>query len=121
MRKKLSIFTGVASVLIAAIMTTTPVLAGDFNAKNLDELAMIVNEQGVARNKDFTVTFSGTDAEWDYLMDDYFRLYYYDLVKNDDPTTSDDADYLFGNIDPSKESLTVKNNDDLRLPLVYWR
>lgn len=120
MNKRNSFLTVIGCVLVAVIMITTPVLAGDFKAKNLDELAQIVNEQGVARNKDFTVTFSGTDAEWDYLMEDYFRLYYYDLVKNDDPNTSDDADYLFGNIDPSKESLTVTSNDDLRFRITYF-
>lgn len=90
-------------------------------ASNLDELAEIVRKEGMARNEDFTVTFEGTDREWKTLFGERIDFFYYTMVTKDDPTTSDDADYLVGNIDFSKDTMQAeKGKKEIRFTLTYF-
>lgn len=93
----------VAALLMCSLVNGTgTVLAATLKASNLKQLGEIFREKAMERNSNFTVTFNGSDAEWDRLFGDDLSFFYYDLIKMDDPSTSDDADYIVGNIDFSK-------------------
>lgn len=99
-------------VLVAALLAgslaagTGTALAATLKASNLEQLGEIIREKAMERSSDFTVTFNGTDDEWDRLFGDDLSFFYYDIMKMDDPSTSDDSDYVVGNIDFSKEFMT---------------
>lgn len=120
MFKKRFFKVGMAAALTASMLMSTTALAADFTAKNLKELETIVSEQGVARNGDFTVKFDGTDAEWDVVNSSDCGFYYYNLIKKDDPGTSDDSDYLIGNIDFSQNYFDINEKEELHFTFKYF-
>ena len=89
-----------AVVMILSLTITGPSVAfAAQTASNLSQLAKIFNQEGVKRSKSFTVNYTGPEKDIDYvMMDDDFSFYYSDISIEDDPTTSDDADYLVGNL-----------------------
>ena len=69
-------------------------------ASNLEELAVIVNKHGVKRDTDFSVKYTGSKKDMEYVVnDEYYTFFFKELVMADDPSTSDDADYLAYNLD----------------------
>lgn len=112
-------------VLVAALFAgslaagTDTAFAATLKASNLEQLGEIVREKAMERSSDFTVTFNGTDDEWDSLFGDDLSFFYYDIMKMDDPSTSDDSDYIVGNIDFSKEFMT-SNGSAIRFTLSYF-
>ena len=84
--------------------------AAGLYASNLEKLGEIVRERGLARDGNFKVRFDGTDEEWDVLLGEDMRFFYYNLIKMDDVSTSDDSDYLVGNIDFSKDFMSSEGN-----------
>ncbi len=91
----------VAVVAIAVCIIASPSVAfAAESASNLTELAKIVAKHGVARDTSkFSVTYTGKDSDVDRIFDDDFTFFTSDLVTLwDDPNTSDDADYLAGNL-----------------------
>lgn len=123
--KKTLLSMGMAVALVFSPLTaqagTGIVNAAVRTASDLDELAEVVRKEAMARNGDFTVKFSGSDEEWGSLFGDRIDFFYYTLVTKDDPATSDDADYLVGNIDFSKEILQGDTKTrKLRFTLDYF-
>lgn len=101
-------------VLLSAGLFFRPVQAeaATETASNLNELAVIVNKHGVERDTDFSVKYTGSKKDMEYVVnDEYFTFFFKELVMADDPTTSDDADYLAYNLDfySGKHELYYKN------------
>lgn len=74
------------------------------SASNLKELAKEFTKHGLKRESSFDIKFTGSDDEVDAFFDDSEDLdfFFSTMSIQDDPTTSDDADYLIGTIDYSK-------------------
>lgn len=108
----------IAFMLIFAFQVDS-IQAASLTASNLSELSQIIRTQGMARNSDFTVTFKGSDAELSRLFGNDFSFFYYDMIVLDDASTTDDSDYLIGNIDFSKDCMT-SSGDDIKFTFKYF-
>lgn len=71
--------------------------AAEQRAAGLTELAQVIRDNGMQRKSRFSVDFSGSDEEWSRLFNG-MSFFYYDMIVLDDASTSDDSDYLIGNI-----------------------
>ncbi len=90
-------------LLISSILfSQVSAFAADYNASTIDELTQIIKTTALERDTEFTVAYNGTDADFEYFFKDY-SIYYYNLVslRFDDPSSTDDGDYLLGLIDPT--------------------
>ncbi|MCR4605934.1 MAG: transglutaminase-like domain-containing protein [Eubacterium sp.] len=88
----------VAVICLSALTFTTPAIAYAIeSASNFNELMEIVSKHVVERDSKFSVSYTG-DAEEIKHKDDHYQLLV-DLELTDDPNTTDDADYVAGNID----------------------
>lgn len=95
--------------------------AAALKADNLTDLAKVIREQAMNRNANFTVTFNGSDNDWNYLFGSDLRFFYYDMIKLDDASTSNDADYIVGNIDFSKDYVfSDEDSNDLTFTFHYF-
>ena len=79
----------------------TQAAAAEQKAAGLTELAQVIRDNGMQRKSEFAVDFSGTEEEWNYLFGS-MSFFYYDMIVLDDASTSDDSDYLIGNINFAK-------------------
>ncbi|MBR1874334.1 MAG: transglutaminase domain-containing protein [Eubacterium sp.] len=105
----------VAVVAMAACIIASPSVAyAAESAANLTELAKIVSEHGVARDTSkFSVTYTGNEADIDRLFDEDLTFFMTDIVTLwDDPNTSDDADYLAGNLNFTTDGHEVYTEGD---------
>ena len=103
-RKILAIILTVGVLAGSVAANGTQALAADQKATGLKELAEVVRDNGMQRKSEFSVDFSGTEEEWNYLFGDMI-FFYYDMIMLDNTATSDDSDYLVGNINFAKECL----------------
>ena len=84
------------------------------NASSQAELAKIFTAHAVKRDSKFTVVYDGPEKDIDDLMVSQSESYFFNSVLSmyDDPNTSDDADYVVGNIDMTYDDfLTVVGNE----------
>ena len=79
----------------------TQAAAAEQKAAGLTQLAEVIRDNGMQRKSEFAVDFSGTKEEWNYLFNS-MSFFYYDMIVLDDASTSDDSDYLIGNINFAK-------------------
>lgn len=84
----------------------TQAAAAEQRAAGLGELAQVIRDNGMQRKSQFSVDFSGSDEEWSRLLNG-MSFFYYDMIVLDDASTSDDSDYLIGNINFSKEFMSA--------------
>ncbi len=103
-RKILAIILTVGVLAGSVAANGTQALAAEQKAAGLKELAEVVHDNGMQRKSEFSVDFSGTEEEWNYLFGDML-FFYYDMIMLDNAATSDDSDYLVGNINFAKEYL----------------
>ena len=106
-RKILAIILTVGVLAGSVAANGTQALAADQKATGLKELAEVVRDNGMQRKSEFSVDFSGTEEEWNYLFGDML-FFYYDMIMLDNAATSDDSDYLVGNINFAKECLKAR-------------
>lgn len=97
--------------------------AAEQKAAGLTELAKVIRDNGMQRKSQFSVDFTGTDEEWSRLFDS-MSFFYYDMIVLDDASTSDDSDYLIGNINFAKEfmsaSITGDGNGEITFTPTYF-
>ena len=92
------------TILAFAIIIADSAIALAAEASNMLEVTKLVSEAGMRREKKVVIDYTGDESEFD-LVEDFFSPYnpfgflYGNLLQYDDPATSDDADYLVGNID----------------------
>lgn len=113
-KRKILAITLAAGILAGSIAgNVTQAAAAEQKAAGLSELAEVIRDNCVQRKSEFAVDFKGTDAEWERLFGD-MSFFYYDMIVLDDAATSDDSDYLIGNINFSKDfmSASVEENGE---------
>ena len=110
-------------IMMMSIIFSSPAIAfAAETASNLTELAEIVSRHGVERDTSlFTVKYTGDESDMDRVINKDFLFFYSDLaVLWDDPNTSDDADYLIGNLDFSTDEHEIEfDGDKLTLKFRY--
>ena len=89
----------------------TQAAAAEQRAAGLAELAQVIRDNGMQRKSRFSVDFSGSDEEWSRLFNG-MSFFYYDMIVLDDASTSDDSDYLIGNINFSKEFMSASVEEE---------
>ena len=89
----------------------TQAAAAEQKVTGLTELAKVIRDNGMQRKSQFSVDFTGTDEEWSRLFDS-MSFFYYDMIVLDDASTSDDSDYLIGNINFSKQFMGETTVDE---------
>ena len=89
----------------------TQAAAAEQRAAGLAELAQVIRDNGMQRKSQFSVDFSGSDEEWSRLLNG-MSFFYYDMIVLDDASTSDDSDYLIGNINFSKEFMSASVEEE---------
>lgn len=89
----------------------TQAAAAEQRAAGLAELAQVIRDNGMQRKSRFAVDFSGSDEEWSRLFNG-MSFFYYDMIVLDDASTSDDSDYLIGNINFSKEFMSASVEEE---------
>ena len=89
----------------------TQAAAAEQRAAGLAELAQGIRDNGMQRKSQFSVDFSGSDEEWSRLLNG-MSFFYYDMIVLDDASTSDDSDYLIGNINFSKEFMSASVEEE---------
>ena len=115
----------VITLMIFGLVFTTPMVAeaATEKATSEKELAKIVSAHAMKREANFKVKYTGPQNVLDDLFDpnDWINFLYGTLSMCDDPNTSDDADYLVGNINnDSNEYLYELNGDVLTFKLKYY-
>ncbi|MBO4396754.1 MAG: hypothetical protein J5819_10475 [Eubacterium sp.] len=108
--------------LTVAFASPCVAFAAESSASNMQELAKAVAQQGMNRVSDFVVHYTGPDSDIDKLMDDNdLEFFYSTMAIEDDPSTSDDADYLIGTIDYSKDfDYSADANNNINFKLRYF-
>ena len=101
-RKILAVILAVGIFAGSVAVNGTQAAAAEQRAAGLAELAQVIRDNGMQRKSRFAVDFSGSDEEWSRLFNG-MSFFYYDMIVLDDASTSDDSDYLIGNINFSKE------------------
>lgn len=89
----------------------TQAAAAEQKAAGLTQLAEVIRDNGMQRKSEFAVDFSGTKEEWNYLFNS-MSFFYYDMIVLDDASTSDDSDYLIGNINFAKRFMGETEVDE---------
>lgn len=110
-------------VLMALVLTGPSVSLAASSVSSLDELAREVNRRGVNRETSFSIKYKGDYEDLITLMDGYsdFDFFYSRMLIQDDPSTSDDADYLVGNIDFTKNTdFTITDDFAIKFKLRYF-
>lgn len=111
---KRKILAGILTIGIFAgsvAVNGTQAAAAEQRAAGLAELAQVIRDNGMQRKSQFSVDFTGTDEEWDHLYNNGMSFFYYDMIMLDDASTSDDSDYLIGNINFSKQFMSETEVD----------
>ncbi len=113
---------GVFSLTLTAVVFANSALAeaADFKAGNLSELAQIVRTQGMQKKTGFTVEYTGNEADIDYVMNEDSDFFYTDLALLDDASTTDDADYIVGNINFSVDDWISASGNDILFNYPYF-
>lgn len=70
-----------AALLSSSFGVTNTASAATLKADNLTDLAKVIREQAMDRNENFTVTFNGSDNDWNYLFGSDLKFFYYDMIK----------------------------------------
>ena len=105
-RKILAVILAVGIFAGSVAVNGTQAAAAEQRAAGLAELAQVIRDNGMQRKSRFSVDFSGSDEEWSRLFNG-MSFFYYDMIVLDDASTSDDSDYLIGNINFSKEFMSA--------------
>ena len=105
-RKILAVILAVGIFAGSVAANGTQAAAAEQRAAGLAELAQVIRDNGMQRKSRFSVDFSGSDEEWSRLFNG-MSFFYYDMIVLDDASTSDDSDYLIGNINFSKEFMSA--------------
>ncbi len=89
-----------ATVLLLGLVITSPSVAraATETASSMDELAKIVRDHAVKRDSKFDVKYKGNESDLDDLLEPDSNFFYVMLSMLDDASTSDDADYIVGNL-----------------------
>ncbi len=90
------------------------------SAASLEELAEIVTAHGLKRESSFDVTYTGADKDLDELFDAEGDFFDSTLTMHDDPSTSDDADYLAGMMNWEADDTLSMKGDTLYFNLKYF-
>ena len=95
----------VVTVMILGLIFTGPTVSyAALTASSLSELAKIVNQECVKKSNKIVVNYTGPKKDLDYaVMDEDYSFFRSDMAIEDDPTTSDDADYVTGAFDWSTD------------------
>lgn len=115
----------VAALLCAVMVFASPAMAfAAETANNMQELAKIVTKYGLQRQTSFDVQYTGKQSDIDDLFANWdWGLFFSTMALEDDPATSDDADYLIGNLNFSKAEewdLWKDENGVLHFTLKYF-
>ena len=101
-------------VLVFSVLFADSTMAFAFTkaaASNMDEVVDIVSEAGVKREDRIMIDYTGDTSEIDKIEinpDNFnYNFLYGKLLMRDDPNTSDDADYLVGNICVSNDFFDI--------------
>ncbi|MBE5900827.1 MAG: hypothetical protein E7280_02865 [Lachnospiraceae bacterium] len=90
-------------------------------ASTMKQLAKIVSKHGVKRDAKFTVKYTGNSKDIDKMMNDQdFTFFTSTLALIDDPSTSDDADYLAGNLNLSDDYDVYATGKTIVFKLKYF-
>ena len=97
-----------ASALCLTLAFASPSIAlAASSAGSLDELAREVAKHGMNRETSFDIEYTGKESDIDkFFAEKNFEFFYSRMSVQDDPTTSDDADYLVGLFNLGKYGLT---------------
>ena len=108
-----------AVILMVCLVFTGPVVsrAATESASNLNELAKIVRDHGVKRDSKFSVRYKGSMDDVEILLNNMTdNLFFFSKLNlYDDPSTSDDADYLTANIQLFNDTVDVDLDDNFDL------
>ena len=110
-RKILAVILAVGIFAGSVAANGTQAAAAEQRAAGLAELAQVIRDNGMQRKSRFSVDFSGSDEEWSRLFNG-MSFFYYDMIVLDDVSTSDDSDYLIGNINFSKEFMSASVEEE---------
>ena len=110
-RKILAVILAVGIFTGSVAANGTQAAAAEQRAAGLAELAQVIRDNGMQRKSRFSVDFSGSDEEWSRLFNG-MSFFYYDMIVLDDASTSDDSDYLIGNINFSKEFMSASVEEE---------
>lgn len=110
-RKILAVILTVGIFAGSVAANGTQAAAAEQRAAGLAELAQVIRDNGMQRKSRFSVDFSGSDEEWSRLFNG-MSFFYYDMIVLDDASTSDDSDYLIGNINFSKEFMSASVEEE---------
>lgn len=110
-RKILAVILMVGIFAGSVAVNGTQAAAAEQRAAGLAELAQVIRDNGMQRKSRFSVDFSGSDEEWSRLFNG-MSFFYYDMIVLDDASTSDDSDYLIGNINFSKEFMSASVEEE---------
>ena len=110
-RKILAVILAVGIFAGSVAVNGTQAAAAEQRAAGLAELAQVIRDNGMQRKSRFAVDFSGSDEEWSRLFNG-MSFFYYDMIVLDDASTSDDSDYLIGNINFSKEFMSASVEEE---------
>ena len=110
-RKILAVILTVGIFAGSVAVNGTQAAAAEQRAAGLAELAQVIRDNGMQRKSRFSVDFSGSDEEWSRLFNG-MSFFYYDMIVLDDASTSDDSDYLIGNINFSKEFMSASVEEE---------
>ncbi len=110
-RKILAVILAVGIFAGSVAANGTQAAAAEQRAAGLTELAQVIRDNGMQRKSRFSVDFSGSDEEWSRLFNG-MSFFYYDMIVLDDASTSDDSDYLIGNINFSKEFMSASVEEE---------
>lgn len=110
-RKILAVILAVGIFAGSVAANGTQAAAAEQRAAGLAELAQVIRDNGMQRKSRFSVDFSGSDEEWSRLFNG-MSFFYYDMIVLDDASTSDDSDYLIGNINFSKEFMSASVEEE---------
>ena len=103
------------AVLVLGITFTDSAIAfaeTTATAGSLDEVTQIVSQAGVNREDKVVINYTGDPSDLDPIKDSInnynpFIFLYGWLLQKDDPTTSNDADYLVGNLEYSNANYNI--------------
>lgn len=107
---------GFAFLLVLALSFFNPAAANaKEKASNLKELVEIVTQHGLKRDtKEFAVKYTGPEKDIEYVVENKELAFFYDeLVMYDDPSTSDDADYLSANLNVFTDDFELYSYDNV--------
>ena len=118
--KTRKIFALLLSILLIAALFNPAAVQAKSSVTTKEELAQAVAENLMKRKAEFKVKISGNaDFIDDLFSDDEDEFIYTTLAMVDDPSTSDDADYLVANMDDYSFELT-DNGTTLTFTATYY-